>query len=174
MGEILKKRLKMSRFESPAQEALLALMVAASELRANMDRTLSEAGASMGAHAGGGAGITGEQFNILRILHGARESGGHPCGEIGERMIDRSPDITRRIDTLEKQGYVERERSDEDKRVIIVRITKKGEDLLDSITPKLLAFQNELTANLSEQELHQLSALCERLIQRPNSENGPS
>jgi DNA-binding MarR family transcriptional regulator len=159
MGEILQKRLKMSGFESPVQEALLALLVAASELRANMDRTLSEAGACMGA------GITGEQFNILRILRGARECGGHPCGEIADRMIDRSPDITRRIDTLEKQGYVERERSAEDKRVVIVRITPKGQALLDSIAPKLIEYQNKIAAKLNEQELKQLSALCERLLE---------
>ena len=148
----------MSRFESPVQEALLALMVTASELRANMDRALSE------------GGITGEQFNILRILRGAKECGGHPCGEIADRMVDRSPDITRRIDSLEKQGYVERERSAEDKRVVIVRITNKGQDLLDSVAPKLLAFQNKVAASLSAQELEQLSNLCEQLIEIQHDE----
>jgi DNA-binding MarR family transcriptional regulator len=160
MGEILKKRLKMSRFESPEQEALLALMVTASELRANMDRTLSE------------SGMTGEQFNILRILRGAGAEG-HPSGAIGCRMIDRSPDVTRRIDTLEKQGYVGRERSTEDKRVVHVRITKKGEDLLDTIAPKLLVYQKQVTANLTETELLQLSALCERLIAMQDDRSEP-
>ena len=151
MGEVLKKRLKMSKFESPVQEAILALLVTASEMRANMDRTLAE------------RGLTGEQFNILRILRGA-SSCGHPCGEIGDRMIDRAPDITRRIDTLEKQGLVERERSTDDRRVVNVRITDKGIASLDAITPQLRKFETHLTERLSADELSQLAAICEKIM----------
>jgi len=142
----------MSKFESPAQEALLALMVTASELRANLDRVLAE------------ASLTGEQFNILRILRGAGAEG-HPSGEIGCRMIDRSPDVTRRIDTLEKQGLVKRERSSGDRRIVRVRITKKGLSALDAITPKLHEFESKISAGLSEEELHRLAALCEKMIE---------
>jgi len=141
----------MSTFESPAQEAMLALMVTASELRTNVDRVLAE------------AGLTGEQFNILRILRGAGAEG-HPSGEIGCRMIDRSPDVTRRIDTLEKQGLVERERSTGDRRVVRVRITKKGLAALDAITPKLHEFESKISAGLSKAELQNLAALCEKMI----------
>jgi DNA-binding MarR family transcriptional regulator len=155
MGEILKNRLKMSKFESPMQEALLALIVAASELRTKMDRIL------------GAFGITGEQYNILRILKGAGEEG-HPCGEIGNRMMDRSPDVTRRIDTLEKQGFVERTRSIGDRRVVNVKITTKGTSLLDSISPELHAFEKAVSNNLSEAQLHELATLCENLIEFPN------
>ncbi len=151
MGEVLQKRLKMSKFESPVQEAMLALMSAASELRSNLDRVLAE------------GNLTSEQFNILRILRGAGDEG-HPSGEIGCRMIDRSPDITRRIDTLEKLKLVSRERSTADRRVVKVHITKKGMLALDAITPKLLAFDDKLMSNMTEDELHKLAALCEKLI----------
>ncbi len=151
MGEILKKRLKMAKFESPVQEATLALMAAASELRSNMDRVLAE------------AKLTSEQFNILRILRGAGAEG-HPSGEIGCRMIDRSPDITRRIDALEKQGLARRERSTGDRRVVRVFITKKGLSVLDSITPTLQAFDQKMSANLNENDLRELANLCEKLI----------
>ncbi len=151
MGEVLQKRLKMSKFESPLQEATLALMAAASELRSNLDRVLAE------------ANLTGEQYNILRILRGAGADG-HPSGEIGCRMLDRSPDITRRIDALEKQGLVTRKRSTDDRRIVRVHITKKGLTTLDSITPNVVAFDQKLMTNLSESDLHQLAALCEKLI----------
>ena len=151
MGEILKKRLRMSKFESPVQEAMLALMVAASELRANLDRVLAE------------AGLTGEQFNILRILRGAGKEG-QPSGEISCRMIDRSPDVTRRIDTLEKQGLVERERSSGDRRIVRVHVTKKGLGVLDAITPKLHEFESKVSVAMSEEELHRLAVLCEKMI----------
>ena len=141
----------MASFESSAQEAMLALMVAGSELRSKIDRVLAD------------AGLTGEQYNILRILRGAGEEG-HPSGEIGCRMIDRSPDVTRRIDTLEKQGLVERERSQGDRRVIRVRITAKGLALLDQISPALSTFESKVTHGMNDDDLHNLAALCEKII----------
>ena len=141
----------MSKFEGPVQEAILALLVTASELRANMDRTLTQ------------HGLTSEQFNILRILRGAQPCG-HPCGEIGDRMMDRSPDVTRRIDALEKQGLVERERSHEDRRVVNVKITEKGIAELDSITPFVKDFEKVVVAALTENELTELARICEKLM----------
>ncbi len=141
----------MSKFESPVQEATLALMAAASELRITFDRVLAE------------ANLTGEQFNILRILRGAGEEG-HPSGEIGCRMIDRSPDITRRIDALEKRGLVTRERSEDDRRIVRVHITKKGIAALNTINPSLIEYDKKISKDMTEDELHQLAALCEKLI----------
>ena len=151
MGEVLKSRLRMSKFESPAQEALLALMVTASELRTNMDRVLAT------------AGLTGEQYNILRILRGAGADG-HPSGEISCRMIDRSPDVTRRIDALEAQGLVERERSMKDRRVVRVRITEKGLAAIEAVMPSLNGFEKQVTAKLSEGDLASIAGLCEKIM----------
>jgi DNA-binding MarR family transcriptional regulator len=152
MGTSLQNRLKMSKFESPAQEAVLALMVAASELRSNTDRVLAE------------FNLTGEQFNILRILRGAGTDG-HPSGEIGCRMIDRAPDITRRLDSMETQGLVTRERSDADRRVVQVRITPKGLNLLDQIAPRMQVFEAQIFGQLTEIEQRKLAELCEKLIE---------
>lgn len=152
MGEVLQQRLKMSRFESPTQEALLALMVTASEMRANMDRVLAA------------NGITGEQYNILRILRGAG-SEGHPSGEIACRMVDRAPDVTRRIDALEKLDFVQRERSTGDRRVVQVRITPKGLDAIEAIAPRLREFELQVTKHLSSDELASLAGICEKLIE---------
>src|SRR3569623_942029 len=135
MGEVLKKRLKMSKFESPSHEALLGLMVAASHLRAQFDRVLQ------------GSGISGEQYNILRILRGVHPEG-HACGEIANRMVDRSPDITRRIDGLERQGFVERKRSDHDRRLVITRISQKGLDLVDSLKERLADYDEGIAQHL--------------------------
>jgi DNA-binding MarR family transcriptional regulator len=45
--------------------------------------------------------LSGTQYNVLRILCGA--PAGLSCGEIGNRMITRDPDITRLLDRLEKR-----------------------------------------------------------------------
>ena len=61
--------------------------------------------------------VSPEQYNVLRILHGAKE-GGHPALEIARRMIARSPNITRMIDKMVAKGLTNRERVDSDRRVV--------------------------------------------------------
>ena len=77
------------------------------------------------------ADVSATQYNVLRILRGAPE--GLPCGEIGNRMISKDPDITRLLDRLEKRGLVSRCRENEDRRTVMTRITQKGLDLLERL-----------------------------------------
>jgi DNA-binding MarR family transcriptional regulator len=77
-------------------------------------------------------GLTGTQFNVLRILRGADPDG--LCGkEIGERMINRVPDVPRLLDRLEKAELISRQRDREDRREVSARITPKGRQLVDDI-----------------------------------------
>src|SRR6201984_2556512 len=71
------------------------------------------------------------QYNVLRILRGALE--GLPCGEIGQRMITRDPDITRLLDRLEKRGLIARWRDSKDRRMVLARITPEGLKMLDRL-----------------------------------------
>src|SRR5262245_47533935 len=63
------------------------------------------------------AGLTGAQYNVLRILRGA-EPEGLACRGIGDRMISHDPDITRLLDRMEKRGLISRERQTDDRRVV--------------------------------------------------------
>ena len=77
-------------------------------------------------------GLTGTQFNVLRILKGAGDNG--LCGrEIGERMINRVPDVPRLLERLEKAGLISRERDSDDRRHVTARITIEGKRLIDEI-----------------------------------------
>ena len=77
-------------------------------------------------------GLTGTQFNVLRILKGADPDG--LCGkEIGERMINRVPDVPRLLDRLEKAELISRQRDREDRREVSARITAKGRQLVEEI-----------------------------------------
>jgi DNA-binding MarR family transcriptional regulator len=77
-------------------------------------------------------GLTSTQFNVLRILRGAGQDG--LCGrEIGERMINRVPDVPRLLDRLEKAELITRVRDRDDRRHVTARITTKGGQLLDQI-----------------------------------------
>ena len=73
--------------------------------------------------------LTGTQYNVLRILRGARPEG-LACREIGERLISHDPDITRLLDRMEKRGLITRERQKDDRRVVKTRITSQGLELL--------------------------------------------
>jgi DNA-binding MarR family transcriptional regulator len=76
------------------------------------------------------------QYNVLRILRGA-EPKGRTCGEIGERMIAREPDVTRLLVRMEKVGLIRRTRNSQDRRVVMTRITAAGLRLLDEMEPQV-------------------------------------
>ncbi|HUF35026.1 MAG TPA: MarR family transcriptional regulator [Gemmatimonadales bacterium] len=103
-------------------------------------------------------GISQSQYNILRILRGARP---HPAriSEISERMINRDPDVTRLVDRLIKQGLVRRERDTEDRRVVLVEITPAGLDLLERLDEPVDRYVHAAMAGLSPAQLHELDAL---------------
>jgi len=89
----------------------------------------------LGRHLGGllkSHDLTMTQYNVLRILRGAGPAG-LPCGEIGARLVTWDPDITRLIDRLERRGLVVRRREDQDRRVVLVRLTGAGSAFLATI-----------------------------------------
>src|SRR5216683_1795624 len=77
-------------------------------------------------------GLTGAQYNVLRILRGA-EPEGLACRAIGERMISHDPDMTRLLDRMEKRGLISRARQTDDRRVIKTRVSSAGLVLLKSL-----------------------------------------
>lgn len=151
---LITKIKQQTDFESPSLEARLNLIVAADAVRAPMDALCAK------------YDITQGQYNVLRILRGAG-SEGHPRCEIAERMVERAPDITRLIDRLEKQDLVERSRSDEDRRLSMAKISRKGLALLDEIEPELHEIHQQLTEKLSTAEWIALTSLCEKIYAEP-------
>src|ERR687883_252532 len=105
--------------------------------------------------------ITGQQYNVLRILRGA-EPEGLPTLTIAERMIERAPGITRMIDRLEAKGLVAREVRPHDRRCVYCRITRKGLSLLKLLDDPVEEFNRAAFRALSDAELKRLVALLER------------
>src|SRR5215472_14130528 len=100
----LQHELKKSRpFESPAQEAALAILRTSDQLQIRFARLFRE------------YGLIPSQYNVLRILRG--EGKPLPILEIADRMLAAVPGITGLIDRLERMGLLARERSTEDRRV---------------------------------------------------------
>ena len=116
-------------------------------------------------HAGeellGRYGITQTQYNVLRILRGAGANG--LCrAEVGERMINRVPDVTRLLDRMEDARLVERERGEEDRRYVTARITPEGLKILTRLDQPLHDF---LEAKLSHMGQGKLRTLIDLLAE---------
>lgn len=102
------------------------------------------------------------QYNVLRILRGAAGDGA-TCSQIGERLLTRDPDITRLLDRMEARGLIARERSSEDRRVVITRISKTGLTLVDSIDQPLRSVSKAKLGKFGRDALAQLIAGLERV-----------
>jgi len=100
------------------------------------------------------------QFNILRILRGAK--GDINVNTVKERMVEKSPNTTRLMDKLIDKGLIDRTRCTEDRRVVYVRITQQGLDLLREIDTHL-DVNTLIRAELSDEEANLLSDLLDKV-----------
>jgi DNA-binding MarR family transcriptional regulator len=155
MGEAFRKRLKQEKVPDPLQEALINVLVAAGHIRERLEHFCEQ------------YGITAAQYNVLRILRGVHPDG-HPRGEIAARMVERSPDVTRLIDRLEGQGLVARDRSRNDRRLSITKITSKGLRLLEGMHPET-ELQRYFSNRLSTRDRREISRICEALYSEENN-----
>lgn len=135
-------------FSSLEEEAFVALQHTADQLAGRISEMLKQ------------HGLSPTQYNALRILRGAGPNG-LACSEIGERMINRDPDITRLVDRLERRGFVERAREQKDRRVITTRITPEGLQTLKELDRPIEEYHRRLLGHLGEQRLHSLIRLLE-------------
>ncbi|WP_417854725.1 MarR family winged helix-turn-helix transcriptional regulator [Xanthomarina gelatinilytica] len=103
-------------------------------------------------------GISPQQYNILRILNGTDQA--LKVQTIKERMIERSPNATRLMDKLIAKQLIERFPCIDDRRVVYIKITKTGKQLLESISED---FNHDLLKNISEEEAKQLSDLLDKM-----------
>ncbi len=105
--------------------------------------------------------ISGEQYNVLRILRGQRGNPANMC-VIQERMLAKTSNTTRLVDKLLLKDFVTRKVCPENRRKIEVSITQKGLNILTDLDPKVVAHENYFSKNLSDQELEQLNILLEK------------
>jgi DNA-binding MarR family transcriptional regulator len=146
----LQNEIKQTKpFASLEEEVLLNLMRTTDSLERQLSASLRP------------FGLSTTQYNVLRILRGAGQSG-LQCGEIADRMITRDPDITRLLDRLEKRNLIERCRDTRDRRVITARIAPEGLRILQEIDgshPKLL---KSMLGHMSASDLKALCSLLEQ------------
>lgn len=105
--------------------------------------------------------LSGEQYNVLRILRGQKGNPANMC-VIQDRMIAKNSNTTRLIDKLLLKDLVTREVCPENRRKIEVLITEKGLQLLEELDPKVLENEKLFASNLNQKELVELNTLLEK------------
>jgi MarR family transcriptional regulator, organic hydroperoxide resistance regulator len=106
--------------------------------------------------------LTEQQYNVLRILRGAGKEG-IPTLTVAERMIERTPGITRLMDRLEAKGLVKRDRPSTDRRQVYCFITKSGLDLLLRLDPEVELSAKRAMKKLTKGEMQTLLAILEKI-----------
>jgi DNA-binding MarR family transcriptional regulator len=151
-GVVARELTQQRPFASGEQEVFLGLLIAAARIVEPWEKFLKAS-----------AGLTNNQYNVLRILRGS-----HPsrlaCSEIADRMIARDPDITRLIDRLSRRGLVTRVRGRQDRRVVEVAITDKGREVLRSLDPHVNRMPQAMLGHLGAIKRTQLVRLLEQVI----------
>lgn len=138
------------RRSTPAEEAVIGVLRTADAFRRRLAAVFEP------------HDLTSQQYNVLRILRGARPEA-LPTMEIAERMMEKTPGITRLIDRLEAKGLVERQRGSDDRRCVRCAITPPGLELLARLDEPVTRADEELVAALSREEARRLVALLDRV-----------
>ncbi|MHB1194874.1 MAG: MarR family winged helix-turn-helix transcriptional regulator [Longimicrobiales bacterium] len=156
----LQQEIRQTRpFRSRTHEAFLSLLRTADVARGRFDDMFER------------EGVTFQQYNVLRILRGAGAAG-LPTLEIGARMIERTPGVTRMVDRLEGKGWVSRVRHAEDRRRVWCHITREGLELLARLDAPVDAADAAVFAGMDdaavEALIHTLDRLREQLAAAQN------
>ena len=147
----LQREIQQSRpFRSEGHETVIALFRTADLVRRLFSPVLEA------------RGITGQQYNVLRILRGAGPDG-LPTLAIADRMVEQTPGITRLLDRMEAKGLVRRERCREDRRQMLCYATAAGLALLRDLDPQVDATEKSVVAGLSERQRTQLLRALEQV-----------
>jgi DNA-binding MarR family transcriptional regulator len=99
-----------------------------------------------------------------------KELGHATMGQVSKKLHVTMGASTNIIDKLVRAGYVSRERSTEDRRVVKVKLEAKGEEMLREIDDKATDFMAGILSQLGDSERKQLIASYERMAMTSDSE----
>jgi DNA-binding MarR family transcriptional regulator len=137
------------RFDSPHQEAFLALWRTYDRLRAHEDELFAR------------FDLTPQQYNALRLLR-AEHPDPLPTLVLAERLVSRAPDITRMLDKLDERGLITRVRPPENRRSVLVGLAGAGFALIEEIAAPLKACHAKQLGHMKSAELQQLIGLLKQ------------
>lgn len=134
--------------ETLALDAYIKLMRAADSVTARVHRHLAQ------------SGLTHSQFAVLEaLLH----LGSLSQIELGKKLLRSSGNMVKVIDNLEKKGYVRRDRSAEDRRVVTISLEDKGRRVIEAVFPEHVGKIVAEMSILTRDEQQELGRMCRAL-----------
>jgi len=107
-----------------------------------------------------GQNLTAPQFGVMEVLN---RLGPVPLKKVSEELMVTGANITCVVDNLEKEGFVKRIPSKEDRRVILAELTPTGKVKLDQIMPEYIQNMSAVTSVLNDNEQKELSKLLDKI-----------
>ena len=147
----LKEDIQQSEFKNAKQEACINIFFTNNWLSEMTNQTFKK------------FDVTAQQYNVLRILKGSYPTP-LSAAQIINRMIDKSPDLTRLINRLIKKGLVEKTKNATNKRKVDITITEEGIQLAENADPN--TNDHYFLDNISEQEAKLLNTILDKIRQR--------
>lgn len=147
----LREELHITKAMEPGQEIMLAVLLTREYVGRLSDERLFKP-----------AGITDQQFNVLRILRGGPPDG-YLIREIRRRMISHSADVPRLVERMVRGGLVQRREDPNDRRGSLVKLTPAGEELEARLAPIHTDLCREVAGILEDWESKALLGLLQQL-----------
>ena len=142
----LEKEIKQKAFRSEQSKLIVNIIYTYNQLKSRIATVLKN------------EGITMQQYNVLRIVNGSGEEG-ITTSEIRERMLDKMSDASRMVDRLEAMQLVLKRRDRDDRRVIHVFLTEKGQRLVFRLMEQETI--DQLANGVKEESAQQLNKLLD-------------
>ena len=115
-------------------------------------------------------GVSIPEWRVIAVLG---RFPGLSAVEVAERTMMDKVAVSRAVTKLIKNGHIDREFADTDKRRSILNLSEDGKRLHDEIAELALQFERDLLLGFSEEELESLNSLMERLLARASLIGSP-
>lgn len=109
-------------------------------------------------------GLGEGDFDVLAALRRAGAPFERAPGELAEHTMVTTGAMTKRVDRLERAGFVSRRASESDGRGRVVALTPEGRRLIDRAFPEHMANERRLLDALTEGEVAQLESLLTKWL----------
>jgi len=106
--------------------------------------------------------LTEQQWRVIRALNEYNEL---ESKQLAERCCILSPSLTGIINRLEQQGLIQRRKSPEDQRRVLLSLTDTAKQMFEEVSPRLEARYKAMAEQISEEKLDQLNALLAELCE---------
>ena len=108
-----------------------------------------------------GHGLTFMQWVSLLLI---RDELAQTCAELSRELGYDSGALTRLVDQLENRGLLRRERREQDRRQVWLKLTPLGMSSLEELMPLVVGVANRSTEPLSGDELQHLTSMLTKLV----------